>query len=232
MKKEDIHFGDLRRWIFGEAPPEFMLEVVLRSLLIYVFLLIILKLMGKRMAGQTTFTEMSVIITLGAIVSPVMQLPDKGILYGIVVLSCSLIFQTGINFLILKIRKVEKATQGEVLAIVTNGFINQETQIKTRITNNQLFALLRQKKVQNLGNVDRAYLEAGLGISVFLRKEAKPGLPILPIGDKAVATLQKSAESLDSVCAACGNVQMRLLGNFTCSNCGKDTWAHLSLAPL
>ena len=232
MKKEDIHFGDVRRWIFGEAPPEFMLEVVLRSLLIYLFLLIVLKLMGKRMAGQSSFTELSVIITLGAIVSPVMQMPDKGILYGIAVLSCSFIFQTGINFFILKIRKVELATQGEVMVIVTNGIINQETQIKTRITNNQLFALLRQKKVQNLGNVHRAYLEAGAGLSVFLQKEPRPGLPVLPAGDEAIAALQESPKSVDAVCIACGNIQIRMPVNSACSNCAKDVWLQPSIAPL
>src|SRR6476659_4263861 len=74
MEKDEIHFGDIKRWLFGDAPPEFMIEVFIRTILIYLFLLLIVRLMGKRMSGQITLTEMAVMITLGAIVSPAIQL--------------------------------------------------------------------------------------------------------------------------------------------------------------
>jgi hypothetical protein len=44
MKKEDIHLGDLARILFGEAPPLFLLEVFVRTLIVYVFLLYILRM--------------------------------------------------------------------------------------------------------------------------------------------------------------------------------------------
>ena len=79
MKKEDIHLGDLARILFGEAPPLFLLEVFVRTLIVYVFLLYILRWLGKRMSGQLTIMELSVMLTLGAIVSASMQIPDHGI---------------------------------------------------------------------------------------------------------------------------------------------------------
>src|SRR5947208_2521597 len=106
MKKEQIHLGDIKRWLFGQTPPEFMIEVAIRSFLIFLILLIVMRLMGKRMAGQITFSELAVVITLGAIVSPVMQLPDKGILFGITVLAVALFFQRGLNLLAFKNEKI------------------------------------------------------------------------------------------------------------------------------
>lgn len=138
MKKEEIHFGDIKRWLFGQAPPEFMIEVAIRTILIYLFLLLIVRLMGKRMAGQMTLSEMAVMLTLGAIVSPVMQLPDRGILFGVLVLICALIFKRGLNLWEFKDEKVEKAAQGELSLLVKDGIINLEELEKSNVTKQQL----------------------------------------------------------------------------------------------
>jgi hypothetical protein len=58
MKKEDIHLGDWARILFGEAPPIFLLEVFIRTLIVYVFLLYILRWLAKRMSGQLTIMEL------------------------------------------------------------------------------------------------------------------------------------------------------------------------------
>ena len=97
MKKEDIQPWDWQRILFGEAPPEFLVEVFVRTFIIYIALLIIVRLMGKRMGGQLTVSELAVMVTLGAIVSPAMQIPQLGVLMGILILICALIFQRGLN---------------------------------------------------------------------------------------------------------------------------------------
>ena len=97
MKKEEIKPWDWQRIFLGEAPAEFLLEVLIRTIVIYLVLLVVLRLLGKRMDGQLTLTEMAVMITLGAIVSVPMQIPDRGILMGVVALVCALIFQRGWN---------------------------------------------------------------------------------------------------------------------------------------
>jgi hypothetical protein len=55
------------------------------------FLLYILRWLGKRMSGQLTIMELSVMLTLGAIVSASMQIPDHGILEGVLLLLCALV---------------------------------------------------------------------------------------------------------------------------------------------
>ena len=80
MKKEEIHRGDWHRILIGTAPTEFLLEVLIRTIIIYLFLLVTLRLMGKRMGGQLTISELAVMLTLGAIVSVAMQIPEKGLL--------------------------------------------------------------------------------------------------------------------------------------------------------
>jgi len=79
---EQYRLTDWQRILIGEAPAVFLLEVLFRSLLIFFVLQLVIRGMGKRMAGQLTISEMAVMITLGAIIAAPIQLPDRGLILG------------------------------------------------------------------------------------------------------------------------------------------------------
>ena len=224
MKKEEIHLGDIKRILFGQTPPEFMLEVAIRTILIYLLLMFAVRLMGKRMSGQITLVELAVMITLGAIVSPIMQLPDRGIIFGIVVLGVATFFQRGINWLGFENEKVEKITQGEMSLLVKDGTMNLEEMAKTQITKQQLFALIREKKIPNLGKVKRAYLEACGILSVYEAEEPHPGLPVFPATDPVIKDILRPSEDSIMACCNCGHVQKASEKDTHCELCNADEW--------
>ena len=226
MEKDEIHFGDIKRWLFGQMPPEFMIEVFIRTILIYIFLLVIVRLMGKRMSGQISLSEMAVMITLGAIVSPAMQLPDRGLFFGVLVLLCALFFQRGYNYLGIRSHKAEDITQGTLGLMVKDGELNLKELAKARITKQQLYAMLRGKKVQNLAKVKRAYLEACGVLSVFETEEKKPGLPILPQCDpRIIPEIQHHVDHGTMACSNCGHVQqVKGIHKTTCEVCKQTAW--------
>jgi uncharacterized membrane protein YcaP (DUF421 family) len=229
MKKEEIQFGDINRWLFGQAPPEFMIEVLVRTILIFVFLLLIVRLMGSRMAGQISLTELAVMITLGAIVSPAMQLPDRGLLFGIVALICALIFQRGINLWAFRNEKIEKLTQGTFSTLVKDGKILVDELKNARISRQQLYAILREKNIHNLGKVERVYLEACGVFSIYQMPEAKPGLPISPGSDPMILRLQDQVDSGMMACCNCANVQTLKSKEDRCEVCQRTEWSHAYL---
>src|ERR1700712_4049652 len=196
MKKEDIHLGDLARILFGEAPPLFLLEVFVRTLIVYVFLLYILRWLGKRMSGQLTIMELSVMLTLGAIVSASMQIPDHGILEGVLLLLCALGFQRGISYLGVLSATFEKLTQGRAGMLVRDGVLQLEVLKEFRISRQQVFAQLRNQKIYNLGMVDRLYLEASGMYSTFKAEKGRPGLSVLPPDDPDIKADQSYAPEL------------------------------------
>jgi uncharacterized membrane protein YcaP (DUF421 family) len=222
MKKEDIHLGDMARIVFGEAPPIFLLEVFVRTLIVYVFLLYILRWLGKRMSGQLTIMELSVMLTLGAIVSASMQMPDHGILEGFLLLLCALGFQRGISYLGVRSAKFEQLTQGKAGMLVRDGILEVETLKEFRISRQQVFAQLRNQKIYNLGAVDRMYLEASGMYSVFKGDSSKPGLSVLPPDDPAIGSILKEAPGL-MACRSCGFVQSAEELP-ACNKCGCEEW--------
>lgn len=205
MKKEDIHLSDWKRILLGDTPVIFMLEVFLRTLFIYLVLLVILRLLGKRMNGQLSITEFAVMVTLGGIVSPIMQLSDRGILIGIISLLCVLIFLRGINWLAFKYRKAEVVTQGDVSLLVKDGVLQLKDLEEGHISKEQIFATLRSYNIQHLGEIRRVYLEASGLFSIFKRKEPQPGMSVLPDQDDELRQTMPHQEGLVA-CCRCGNV--------------------------
>jgi uncharacterized membrane protein YcaP (DUF421 family) len=151
MQKDEIQLTDIKRILVGDAPPEFLLETFIRTLIIYIGLLFIIRLLGKRMAGQLTITEMSVMLTLGAIVAPAMQIPDRGIIMGLFILACIAGLQRLVTYINFKNAKLEELTQGKMIVLVEDGVLNLNEMMNARISHQQLFATLRENEIFNLG---------------------------------------------------------------------------------
>jgi uncharacterized membrane protein YcaP (DUF421 family) len=174
------------------------------------------------MSGQLTIMELSVMLTLGAIVSASMQIPDHGILEGFLLLLCALGFQRGISYLGVLSTKFEELTQGKAGMLVRDGVLEVATLKAFRISRQQIFAQLRNQKIYNLGAVERMYLEASGMYSVFKGDSGKPGLSVLPPDDPAIGTILKEETGL-MACCSCGFVQPS--GQLrTCNRCGCEQW--------
>ncbi|QMU28733.1 YetF domain-containing protein [Adhaeribacter radiodurans] len=226
MKKEEIYLGDWQRLLLGNSPWEFMLEVFIRTIIIYVALLITWRLLGKRMNAQLTITELAVMITLGGIASVPMQLPDKGILLGILGLACAVIFQRGYNYLTFKSRKAEVLAYGDVGLLVKDGVLQLDQMREYNISKEQVFAGLRSQKILHLGEVKRAYLESSGLFSIFKEEDPKPGLSVLPEKDEQLHQSEPQ-DNTYAACLHCGNiVKQTKFNKQACPNCQEHTWTY------
>ncbi|MCE7066941.1 YetF domain-containing protein [Dyadobacter sp. CY326] len=230
MKKEDIIPGDWHRILFGQAPPVFLVEVLVRTFVIYLVLLIIIRLMGKRMGGQLTISELAVMVTLGAIVAPGMQLPQTGLLLGIMILVCALIFQRGLNFAEYKSSKFEEISQGALSLLVKDGVMDLKEMAKTKISHQQLYSAIRSKNIYNLGEVERAYLEACGVFSIYKKKDPLPGLAILPPDDESIKWFSQEVKDGVQVCLDCGKTLPDREARDQCPVCNSKHWEPATVA--
>lgn len=224
MKKEEIFLSDISRILFGNAPVDFTLEVLFRTIIIYLTLIVILRIMGKRMSGQLTISELAVMVTLGAIVSAPMQIPERGILQGVAVLIFALAFQRGLNYVTAKSKSAEKLIQGEEAILVKEAVMQINEMASNHISKQQLFASLRNAGIYNLGEIDRVYLEACGLFSIFPSKNPKPGLSLFPQPDQEVHSLQYRVEPVEMVCFNCGAITKDITTNPNCFVCGHHDW--------
>jgi uncharacterized membrane protein YcaP (DUF421 family) len=214
---------DWKRILIGDVPPEFLIEVAIRTVIMYIILLVVVRLMGRRMSGQISITEFSVMVTLGAIVSPAMQLPDRAILFGVLALVIVYLLHLIVNYLGTRSTTVSRITEGISVCLIKDGILQVKEMNQIGITTQELLAELRKKNVEILSDVDRVYMEACGVFSVFKNEANKPGLTVYPEKDPEMMKYRNEAGPQLCACSYCGHVQQPK-NNDTCENCGHKEW--------
>src|SRR5438132_1156779 len=98
MQPKPIQLTDWHRMLVGGTPWAFLIEVMLRAAFTYFLLLVCMRLLGKRVAGQMSISELAIFLSLGAAVGLPLQVPDRGLLPAIAVLLVAVLFQRGLSY--------------------------------------------------------------------------------------------------------------------------------------
>jgi uncharacterized membrane protein YcaP (DUF421 family) len=223
MKKDDIHLYDLQRILMGQVPAAFYVELIIRSIFVYLLITFGMKYMGKRTAAELTPSELAAVASLAAATGLVIMAPDRGLLPPVIVLIVMIVIKHLTDVKNYRSPKFERLTQGGISALVKDGVLQTHEMARTRISKEQLFAELRRESVIHLGMVKRLFIEANGSFSLVKEKEKKGGMPVIPSWDTSfVSTLQRVPDM--QICSNCGNT--RVNDEQKCPNCGSTEWEH------
>ncbi len=151
-----------------------MILSYLRTIILYLVLIAVIRLMGKRQIGQMEASEFVVTMLVANLASIPMQ--DSGIpLYsGLVPILTVLGVELVLSTLSLKSVWLRKLLCGKPVILIENGHILQENLRATRITLDELTGHLREKDVLDLYSVQYAILETNGNLSVFPYPRERP----------------------------------------------------------
>ena len=214
---------ELKRILLGKDPLAFLVEVAARTVIIYLVLMVIVRLLGKRMSGQLSNLELGVMITLGAVVSPPMQISERGLLPGVVLLVVVLCCQRGIAAWTARSPRAERLVFGRGSTLVEDGRLLLPAMRDARICHEQLFGALRAQGIRHLGELRRVYLEASGLFSVLRAPEPKPGLAIVPMLDASMS--RDLPQASERACLYCGQLLQRAERRCPCCDCTDSTQA-------
>jgi uncharacterized membrane protein YcaP (DUF421 family) len=231
---------DLRRLFLGDLPLVFLLEIVVRTIILYVYALVMLRLIGKRGMRQLSAFDFAIIIALGSSVGDPMFYPHVPLLHGMTVISVIVVLQRLLAYSVVRSERAETFVEGKPLCVVHDGRLRLPTLEDAVVAREELFSVLRNNGAQQLGQVQRAYLEQSGSFSVFLYDplQVRPGLPLIPPWD--IADLPTYyAENLvpdagPFACCNCGETVSYEAGDvFTlCPYCHHQQWTPATKDPL
>ena len=212
------------RVLMNELPLEFLLEVVFRSLVMFVLLLVFLRLAGKRGVKQLSVFEVVIIVGLGSAVGDPMLYENVGLLPGMVVVIVVILFYKLITILTAKYRWLEIFLEGKPKCLVTNGEFELEGLNKENLSPDEFFTELRINSVEHLGQIRCAYLETSGEVSIFYKTDTEVGygLPILP--ELFQDSFTEISTEDNYACAFCGHVHYIETKTHACKRCGNDVW--------
>ncbi|WP_437675684.1 DUF421 domain-containing protein [Sorangium sp. So ce131] len=220
MKEEEIVPWDVKRILLGQTPAAFLLEILVRTVVVYLCLLVIVRLLGKRMSGQITILEMGVMLSLGAIVSVPFLAHDRGLVAGVLLLVAIMALHHGLSWWSMRSPRVELLSQGRATVLARDGVMLLDELAGAALSREQLFAVLRGKGVEQLGQVTRVYLEACGLFSVLRAPKPRPGLSVLRPIDRDLLEHDRSRMA----CVTCGNTSEQASRGAACPRCGRREW--------
>ncbi len=161
-----------------------MLITFIRSILLYIIVLVVMRLMGKREIGQLQPFELAISIMIADLASTPMADAGIPITNGIIPILALLVMHLLISVLNIKSIKAREILCGKPAILIYRGRIDEKTLKKERFTVNELEERLRGSNVVNIGDVEYAILETSGQVTVIPKPE-KRSVTIEDLGIKA-----------------------------------------------
>ncbi|MGQ7277975.1 DUF421 domain-containing protein [Brevibacillus thermoruber] len=153
---------------------EDLTTALMRTLFSYFFLLVLLRLMGKRELGKLSVFDVVISIMLAEMaVLAIEEIDKRAFLFYIPMLLIGLL-EVGMAYLSLKNKKFRDVVDGSADLIIENGQIREDAMRRNRLTFDDLMVHLRQKNIKNLADVEFAVLEPTGQMSVFPKQSKHP----------------------------------------------------------
>lgn len=141
------------------------LEILLRTLIIYLVVLIGLRVSGKREVGQMTPFDLALLLLLSNAVQNAMTGPDTSLMGGIIAAVTLLVVNYGFAELSGLNRRFRKFIQGQPSLLVYHGKVIPAHLAKEHVSMEEIFRSMREHGIANLHDVSLCVLEVDGSIS-------------------------------------------------------------------
>lgn len=150
-------------------------EKVLRSVVVYAFMLLAFRFTGKRQVGQLTPFDLVVLLIISNVVQNAVIGPDNSLGGGLLGAVVILALNGAVVELTFRSKRLRRLVEASPTILIHNGRILHERLRSERITLDELHAALRRAGVADVEHVRVAVLEENGGISVIPRAADGPG---------------------------------------------------------
>ena len=154
-----------------------MLITFFRSIVLYIIVLIVMRLMGKREIGQLQPFELAISIMIADLASIPMTEVGIPISNGIIPILGLLVMHLTISMINLKSIRAREIICGKPSILIYRGKIMEKELKKERFTINELQERLRGNNVVNLGDVEYAILETSGEVTIIQKPEKRNTIP-------------------------------------------------------
>jgi uncharacterized membrane protein YcaP (DUF421 family) len=144
-------------------------ELILRAIVVYVFLIVLIRITGRRQVGMMSPTDFILLLILSNAVQNSMNGGDNSLGAGLVLATVLVILNYAMSWLARRSKFIEQLLVGRPVFIVRDGKLDEEMLEKEKVTHHELAAALRASGCPNIESARHVILEANGSISVVHR---------------------------------------------------------------
>lgn len=191
-----------------------MIISAIRTLILYIFIIVAVRIMGKRQISELQTSEFVVTLLVSNIASLPMQDTDQSMLSGMIPILILIVCEVFLSALMLKRARFRRIVCGKPIVVINDGKVDQKKMRMMRMSTEDLYEQLRQQNVFRIEDVAYAVVETNGRLSVLKKPEYEP-VNAKQMGikttDKGIETVVVSdGEISDSSLELCGLDRMWL----------------------
>jgi len=146
-------------------------EFIIRALVVFGFLLLALRITGKKQIGQLAPFDLVLLLILSNAVQNSMNAGDNSLIGGLISAATLLALDYFFGWVTFKSKRASRVIEGRPEVLIHNGKIFEKTLKQEHITHNTLEEALRKEGVYSIQDVHYAILENSGAISVITKKD-------------------------------------------------------------
>jgi uncharacterized membrane protein YcaP (DUF421 family) len=147
-------------------------ELVFRAVVVYAFMLLLLRVTGKRQVGQLAPFDLVLLLVLSNSVQNSINGGDNSLIGGMISAGTLIALNGGVAYLTFRSKKLEALIEGRPQLIIHNGKVFESVMKRANLTHHELNAALRREGCGCAAEVQAAILENNGSISVIPRAAA------------------------------------------------------------
>ena len=145
-------------------------QFVLRAVLIYVLVMVLVRVSGKRAVGQFTPFDLVLVILLGNAVQNGINGGDVSLTGAAIMASTLIALNYLVALLTARFRSIEKIVEGEPVILARNGHVFRQVLRRELISKHDFDEALRMNSIDDIADIELALLETNGRISVVPRR--------------------------------------------------------------
>ena len=154
-----------------------MLTVLIRSVVLYLCIMLFMRLMGKRQLGELQPAELVISVLISNIVSLPVEDPNVPLLMGIIPVAMLVGLELIVSVLSLRFRSIRTLMGGNPVVIIHNGVIDQGALKTLRFSIDDLMESLRSQGIFDLSQIQYAIVETNGTVSILPYEKDSPATP-------------------------------------------------------
>jgi uncharacterized membrane protein YcaP (DUF421 family) len=156
-----------RMWV-PELPPH---EVVFRATVVYVFIQVLFRVVGRKEFGRWGASDIVLLFLITTAARETIVASDHSLTSAMIGLATIVFLDWLLSVATSRSRRAADLVEGRVRQLVKDGELRREVMRRTRISEDELLAEVRQRGGESLAEVKDAFLERSGKVTIVLRRQ-------------------------------------------------------------
>lgn len=153
--------------------------IILRTIFLYVLIVVVFRLMGKREVGELSIIDVTIFVLIAEVAALALEDVHSSLFESILPILILFIIQYLNSIIILKNKRLRDLIEGDPAVIIEQGMISEREMRKQRYNLDDLLQQLREAGVDSVTSVNYAFLEQSGKLSIYLKDEEPFSLPLI-----------------------------------------------------